>query len=123
MSRAQLARARTCLGHPGNRALQNDRPPALSVPHPGLRITCVEDVESQNVTGPRPWSRRSADLLGPGASSPEPQADNRSANEKPEKPRVPRSGLRDTSEVSAGQETCEAERNPRTVQVRVSERT
>jgi hypothetical protein len=54
MRRAQLAQARTCLGHPGNRALQNDRPPALSVPHPGLRITCVEDVESQNVTGPRP---------------------------------------------------------------------
>ena len=51
MSRVQLAQARTCLGHPGNRALQNDRPPALNVPRPGLRITCVEDVESQNVTG------------------------------------------------------------------------
>jgi hypothetical protein len=54
MSRAQLVQARTCLGHPGNHALQNDRPPVLSMPHPGLRITGVEDVESQNVTGLRP---------------------------------------------------------------------
>jgi hypothetical protein len=53
--RRAAARPGAHMPWPSRQSCPTERPaPALNLSHPGLRMACVEDVASQNVTGPRP---------------------------------------------------------------------